>query len=86
MEADIEKLLDLEPVEVKKIPGTGVKVDGKLQQLYTIENGRHRIARAILEGKNDINVKINGGQKKRRKINTKKDKKHRKRTTRKNNK
>jgi len=89
MEANIDTLLALEPVEVKKIPRMGVKVDGKMQQLYTIVNGRHRIARAILEGKNDIAVKIisDGGQKGGfRKINTKKDKKHRKRTTRRKNK
>jgi len=65
MEADIDSLLALEPVEVKKIPRSGVKVNGKLHQLYTIVNGRHRIARAILEGKNDIAVNIIGGTQKK---------------------
>ena len=91
MEANIDDLLESEPVEVKKIPRAGVKVNGKLQQLYTIVNGRHRIARAILTGKNDIPVNITGGQrqtKRFRKINkNKKDKKRRKNSTtrRKNN-
>ena len=36
----------------------GRKIDGQMLSLYTIENGRHRIAKALAEGRTEINAKI----------------------------
>jgi hypothetical protein len=64
LQADIS-ILETEPIEVKAIPKKGVKVNDKLVQLYDIINGRHRVARAILEGKTHLTVNVisNGGKK-----------------------
>lgn len=57
------KLLHKEPIQVKKAvnpvgQGLGVKVDGRLLQGYELMDGRHRVARAIAEGKTQIEVII----------------------------
>ena len=63
MEADFNDLLDREPVEVIQARSSagkplGTKIDGVMKPLYEIQNGRHRIARAILEGKQTVPILI----------------------------
>ena len=47
MSLDFDELLEKEPVQLKESYG-----------YYTILNGRHRVARAIIEGRTTINAKI----------------------------
>ncbi len=59
--ADFDKLLENEPIEVKKAinqkgQAYGIKINEKMYPLYEIVNGRHRIARAIYENKININA------------------------------
>lgn len=64
MDRMIEANLDeLEPVELKiartvdgKIIGT--KIDGQMKKMYEIVNGRHRIARSIIDGRKFISANI----------------------------
>ena len=63
MEADLNSLLQQEPVEVVKAKSMdgrtrGVKIDGVTKILYDIVNGRHRVARAIIDKKPTINVEF----------------------------
>ena len=62
MSADFEQLLNLHPIEIKPALIRGRKmgciIDGKMKPLYDITNGRHRVARAIIEGYKQVNVKI----------------------------
>ena len=62
MAADFQKLLLLYPVEIRAATIRGRKmgylIDGKIKPLYEIINGRHRVARAIIDGQTQINVKI----------------------------
>ena len=63
MDADIDSLLQKEPVEVKQSMTSdgkpkGIKIDGVGKKLYEIVNGRHRVARSIIEQKPTINVNI----------------------------
>lgn len=63
MEADFNDLLDREPVEVIQARSSvgkplGTKIDGVMKPLYEIQNGRHRIVRAILEGKQTVPILI----------------------------
>ena len=53
IEANIDELL--ENAEGKK---KGRKINGKGVLVYDIVNGRHRIARAIISGKTEINANI----------------------------
>jgi hypothetical protein len=52
-EFEFDELLRTEPIEIT--PATkngklvGIQIDGKMKKLYEIVNGRHRIARAIIE-------------------------------------
>jgi hypothetical protein len=57
-EANLNSLLNSEPIEVRKIHGKGVKINGALKQAYEIINGRHRLARAISLNKETVKVKI----------------------------
>jgi hypothetical protein len=62
MEADLNSLLQQEPVEVVKAKSMGrtrgVNIDGVTKILYDIVNGRHRVARAIIDKKPTINVEF----------------------------
>jgi hypothetical protein len=63
MDADIDSLLQKEPVEVTQSMNSdgkpkGIKIDGVGKKLYEIVNGRHRVARSIIEQKPTINVNI----------------------------
>ena len=63
MEANIDELLENEPVELEHCftaegKKKGRKINGKGVLVYDIVNGRHRIARAIIEGKTEINADI----------------------------
>lgn len=65
MQVDFDELLKNEPVEL--IPARnnqgkiiGIKIDGKLKKAYEILNGRHRIARAIIDNRKKINANIFG--------------------------
>jgi hypothetical protein len=53
---DFEGLLEREPIVVQKIIGSGNKINGKIKQLYEVVDGRHRFARAIIEGMTTIQV------------------------------
>jgi hypothetical protein len=60
---DFDKLVSTEVIQVrrKKSPlgkNQGKNIDGTMRQLYVIANGRHRIARAIIEGIPEIIVEI----------------------------
>ena len=49
----------LEPIDLKKATSAtgrplGTKIDGTLKPLYEIINGRHRVARAIIESRRTI--------------------------------
>lgn len=57
MEADFDSLLESQPVDLAKTYET-TTINGQKLPVYTIQNGRHRIARAILEGKESINATI----------------------------
>ena len=57
MTANIDTLLDNDPVDLAKSSET-INIDGKDLPIYLIRNGRHRIARSILEGKTHINATI----------------------------
>lgn len=56
------KLKNLKPISLahKKHNGVpiGAKVNGKLVPLYEIQDGRHRVAKALAEGKTTIDAKI----------------------------
>ena len=61
--ANMNALLEAEPVELKKATSAsgkpmGVKIDEVLRPAYEIVNGRHRIARAILTGRATVNATI----------------------------
>ena len=63
MEADFDSLLASEPVQlrIKRSPEgkpQGKRINGSMVPLYIIANGRHRIARAIIEGRDMIPVEI----------------------------
>ena len=63
MRADFSTLLTNDPVELKKAFSSegkplGAKIDGQMKRLYEIVNGRHRIARAILESRPTILANI----------------------------
>jgi hypothetical protein len=63
MEADIDKLLEEEPVELEHVydaKGTkqGRKINDEGVLLYDIINGRHRITRSIIENRDEINADI----------------------------
>lgn len=46
------------PIIIRPVPKAGTKIDGVMQQLYDIKDGRHRVAYAISEGKTTINATI----------------------------
>jgi len=63
MNADFDKLLEIEPIEIieaKNEQGKFIvtKINGNIKKLYEINNGRHRVARAIIEGIPNIKSKI----------------------------
>lgn len=63
MEAEFDTLLASEPVQlrIKRSPEgkpQGKRINGSMVPLYIIANGRHRIARAIIEGRDSIPVEI----------------------------
>ena len=62
MSANFEQLLKLNPIEIKPKIIHGQKmcclIEGQIKPLYEIINGRHRVARAIIDGHKKINVKI----------------------------
>jgi hypothetical protein len=63
MEADFDTLLTSEPIEIRikrsaEGKTQGKRIDGVMKPLYTIANGRHRVARAIIEGRDMIPVQI----------------------------
>jgi hypothetical protein len=65
MSLDFDELLSREPVELKPAKNSagqpmGITIDGKKYPLYEIMNGRHRIARSIIEGREKINATIVG--------------------------
>jgi len=49
---DMDKKTD--PVILTPVPNMGKKIDGTMKQVYTIVDGRHRIAYAISNGKLSI--------------------------------
>lgn len=54
-----EKLLEEEPIQLKAAKNLsgktmGIKIDNKIVPLYEIINGRHRVARAIIEKREKI--------------------------------
>ncbi len=63
MQSNFDELLQKEPVELDtarndKGQPAGVKIDGVNKKAYEIRNGRHRIARAIIENRKTINADI----------------------------
>ena len=58
-EADLNKLLETEPVVLAKVLGRGRKINDKMHQVYTIKNGRHRVARSVAENRKTIKARIN---------------------------
>lgn len=63
MTANFDTLITSEPVELRIKRASsgnpqGKTIDGARMQLYTIANGRHRIARALIEGHGTINATI----------------------------
>lgn len=60
---DFSSLLENEPVELKEAKNAagkpvGIKIDGTMKKMYEIVNGRHRIARAIMEEHKTIQANI----------------------------
>lgn len=58
-EADLNKLLESEPVTLVKLLGRGRKINNTMKQLYSIKNGRHRVARSMAENRQTIRARIN---------------------------
>lgn len=63
MESDFDELIKNEPVELKIARNNegkmiGVKIDGVTKKSYEIINGRHRISKAIIDGRKTINANI----------------------------
>ena len=63
MQSNFDELIQNEPVELKVARNNegkmiGLKIDGVMKKAYEILNGRHRIARAIIEDKKTINANI----------------------------
>jgi hypothetical protein len=63
MVSDFDVLIQNEPVELKIAKNNegkmmGLKIDGIMKKLYEFLNGRHRIARAIIDGRKTINANI----------------------------
>lgn len=63
MQSNFDELIQNEPVELKVARNNegrmiGLKIDGVMKKAYEILNGRHRIARAIIEGRKTINANI----------------------------
>jgi hypothetical protein len=63
IQSNFDELIKNEPIELKIAKNNegkmiGVKIDGRMKKAYEILNGRHRIARAIIDGKKTINAII----------------------------
>jgi hypothetical protein len=63
MQSNFDELIQNEPIELKIARNNdgkmiGLKIDGTMKKAYEIINGRHRIARAIIDGKKTINAVI----------------------------
>jgi hypothetical protein len=63
IQSNFDELIKNEPIELKIARNNegkmiGVKIDGTMKKAYEILNGRHRIARAIIDGKKTINAII----------------------------
>lgn len=59
MEANFDELVQNEPIEVKyKRNKDGKKMGKGRKPLFIIINGRHRVTRAIIEGKSELPVII----------------------------
>lgn len=60
--ADYDNLLLQEPVKIKKLMKdgrpVGKKINGTMKPLYEIVDGRHRVARAIIENKETIQATV----------------------------
>jgi len=56
---DLDSLLKTEPIVVKTKPRMGRKINGTLKQLYSITNGRHRVARSLANNRRTIKARIN---------------------------
>ena len=62
-ESNFEELIKNEPVELKIARNNegkmiGLKIDGVTKKSYEIINGRHRISKAIIDGRKTINAII----------------------------
>lgn len=63
MEANLPTLLQSEPVELRPAVSSdnkpiGGKIDGVMRRLYEIQNGRHRVARTLIDGHPTIQATI----------------------------
>lgn len=63
MDLDFDTLIATEPIQIRKALSPdgkprGIKIDGVGFPLYSIVNGRHRVARALLENREEINAII----------------------------
>ena len=56
--ANLNRLLDAEPIVVAAKPRMGRRINGNMKQLYTIQNGRHRVARALANNRATIRADI----------------------------
>lgn len=60
---EFDTLIASDVIQVRRKKGQngknqGIRIDGIMRQLFVIANGRHRIARAIIEGKTSVLVEI----------------------------
>jgi len=57
--ANLNALLEAEPIVVKPKPKAGRKINGTMKQLYSVTNGRHRLARSLANNRKTIKARIN---------------------------
>ena len=55
--------LKTDPIVLKPVSKMGKKIDGTMKQLYTIVDGRHRVAYAIATGNSTIQAVIESWKK-----------------------
>ena len=57
--ADLNSLLESEPIVVKPKPKMGRRINGTMKQLYSVTNGRHRLARSLANNRKTVKARIN---------------------------
>jgi hypothetical protein len=57
--ANLNALLEAEPIVVRTKKQMGRRVNGTMKQLYSVRNGRHRLARSLANNRKTVKARIN---------------------------